>query len=190
MTNQIRCVFGEVPTDLKQFITTSQIVQAEAMKYFIEFWRMNKGERNGILWWNLRDGWPIISDAIVDYYGSKKLAYQYIKRVQTDVCVMMGDARNGKHPVIAVNDTREKISIFITVKDAETGKTVLSKNVTLTENGKASGGYIQAGGNTKMFLIEWEAKGKKFFNHYLAYNPPIKLDDNMKLIQKTGFIHY
>ncbi len=144
MTNQIKCVFGEVPTDLKQFITASQIVQAEAMKYFIEFWRMNKGERNGILWWNLRDGWPIISDAIVDYYGSKKLAYQYIKRVQTDVCVMMGDARNGKHPVIAVNDSRENVSISITVKDAETGKTVLSKNLTLAENGKASAGFIQA----------------------------------------------
>ncbi len=56
MTNQIKCVFGEVPTDLNQFIIASQIVQAEAMKYFIEFWRMNKGERNGILWWNL-EGW-------------------------------------------------------------------------------------------------------------------------------------
>ncbi len=180
MTNQIKCVFGEVPTDLKQFITASQIVQAEAMKYFIEFWRMNKGERNGILWWNLRDGWPIISDAIVDYYGGKKLAYKYIKGVQTDVCVMIGDAMNGKHPVIAVNDTREKISFIITVKDAETGKTVLVKNVTLAENGKASAGFVQASGSTKMFFIEWEVKGKKFFNHYLAYNPPIQLEEYLK----------
>jgi beta-mannosidase len=188
MTNQIKCVFGEVPTDLKQFITASQIVQAEALKYFIEFWRMNKGERNGIIWWNLRDGWPIVSDAIVDYYGSKKLAYRYVKRVQTDVCVMMGDAKNGKHPVIAVNDSREKISIFITVKDAETGKTVLSKNLNLAENGKSSGGFIRAGNSTKMYLIEWEVKGRKFFNHYLEYNPPIQFDEYMKRIQKTGLI--
>ena len=129
------------------------------------------------------DGWPIISDAIVDYYGGKKLACQCIKRVQTDLCVMMGDARNGKHPVIAVNDTREKNSIFITVKDAETGKTVLSINVTLSENGKASGGFVQVSDSTKIFLIEWEVKGKKFFNHYLAYNPPIKLDEYMKWLR-------
>ena len=182
MTNQIKCVFGEVPTDLKQFITASQIVQAEAMKYFIEFWRMNKGERNGILWWNLRDGWPIISDAIVDYYGNKKLAYHFIKRVQTDVCVMMGDARNGRHPVIAVNDSRKNESLSITVKDAETGQTILSNNLILAENGKASAGFVQASGSMKMFLIEWEVNGTKFFNHYLAYNPPIRLEEYLKWI--------
>ena len=65
MVNQIREVFGECPMELEDFVTASQIVQAEAKKYFIEFWRMNKGQRNGILWWNLRDGWPIVSDAIV-----------------------------------------------------------------------------------------------------------------------------
>jgi beta-mannosidase len=154
------------------------------MKYFIEFWRMNKGERNGILWWNLRDGWPIISDAIVDYYGGKKLAYRFIKRVQTDVCVMMGDSRNGSFPVIVVNDSRESVTLSITIKDAETGKTVLNKNMSLAENGKNSAGFVRASGNTKLYLIEWEVKGKKFNNHYLAYNPPIQLDEYIKLIQK------
>jgi beta-mannosidase len=176
MTNQIQCVFGEVPTDLDQFITASQIVQAEAMKYFIEFWRMNKGERNGIIWWNLRDGWPIISDAIVDYYGGKKLAFQYIKRVQTDVCVMMGDPRNGSYPVMAVNDSRGVVNVTITVKDAETGKTVLNKVMNLGENARASAGLVPASGNTKLYLIEWEIAGKKYFNHYLAYNPPLQLE--------------
>jgi beta-mannosidase len=180
LTNQIKCVFGEVPTDLRQFITASQIVQAEAMKYFIEFWRMNKGDRNGILWWNLRDGWPIISDAIVDYYGSKKLAYHFIKQVQTDVCVMMGDPENAKHPVIAVNDTRRNVPVSITIKDAGTGQTVLRRNLTLPENGKASAGFIPVSGSTKMFLIEWEAEGKKYVNHYLSYKPPISLDEYLK----------
>ncbi len=180
MTNQIKCVFGEVPTDLKQFITASQIVQAEAMKYFIEFWRMNKGDRNGILWWNLRDGWPIVSDAIVDYYGSKKLAYQYIKRVQTDVCVMVGDARDKKHPVVAVNDTRENISIAVTIKDSDTRKTILSKSSVIPKNGKSQIGFIPETNTAKMWIIEWDVNGRKFFNHYLAYNPTIGLDEYMK----------
>lgn len=71
MTNQISKVFGEVPRDLNEFIAASQIVQAEAKKYFIEFWRTGRPYRCGILWWNLRDGWPILSDAVVDYYFSK-----------------------------------------------------------------------------------------------------------------------
>jgi beta-mannosidase len=52
-------------------VLASQISQAEADKFFIELSRMRKWQRTGILWWNLRDGWPIISDAVVDYYGRK-----------------------------------------------------------------------------------------------------------------------
>ena len=180
MTNQVKSVFGEIPTDLSQFISASQIVQAEAMKYFIEFWRMNKGERNGILWWNLRDGWPIISDAIVDYYGGKKLAYQYIKRVQTDVCVMIGDAAGRRHPVVAVNDTRDKVRISVMIKDADSDKTMLSKEMEIDGNGKVTVDFLPESGQTKMWLIEWELNGKKYKNHYLAYTPVIQLEQYTK----------
>jgi beta-mannosidase len=180
MTNQINAVFGEVPTELEKFITASQIVQAEAMKFFIELWRMDKGERTGILWWNLRDGWPIISDGIVDYYGSKKLAYYFIKQVQTDVCVMIGDAVNGKHQVVAVNDTRGNNNIKVTIKDADTQKTVFSKAAAIAKNGKVLLGSIPETNTAKMWIIEWEINGRKSFNHYLAYNPPLKLDEYLK----------
>ncbi|MDR1982085.1 MAG: glycoside hydrolase family 2, partial [Tannerellaceae bacterium] len=107
MINQIRELFGDVPTDLDRFIFASQAVQAEAKKFFIEFWRMDKFKRTGILWWNLRDGWPLVSDAVTDYFNGKKLAYYYIRQVQYDACVMIGDAnKEGNHPVVAVNDTR------------------------------------------------------------------------------------
>src|SRR5690606_21977057 len=66
MTNQVKILFGEVSDKLEDFIVASQIVQAEAMKYFVEFWRGDKPGRSGIIWWNVRDGWPILSDAVVD----------------------------------------------------------------------------------------------------------------------------
>ena len=37
------------------------------------------------------DGWPQVSDAIVDWYYTKKLAYHYIKRSQTPVCLMFDE---------------------------------------------------------------------------------------------------
>jgi len=180
MTNQIICVFGEVPKDLDQFITASQIVQAEAKKYFIEFWRMNKFDRNGILWWNLRDGWPVISDAVVDYYGGKKLSYSYIRKVQTDVCVMIGDAVNRKHPVVIVNDTREDVKGTLVIKDADTERTVFSKNFSVDKNGKIAAGSLPEPPDTRMWLIEWEIEGEKYSNHYLAYQPTINLDDYLE----------
>src|SRR5690606_4639738 len=82
MANQIREYFGDVPDTLETFAVASQIVQAEAKKYFIESTRQRKWRTSGILWWNLIDGWPQFSVAVVDYYFGKKLAYWYIRRVQ------------------------------------------------------------------------------------------------------------
>lgn len=185
MINQVRAVFGKVPHDLDTFIVASQIVQAEAMKYFVEFWRMNKFDRNGILWWNLRDGWPVISDAIVDYYGSKKLAYDYIKKVQKDVCVMIGDeglvddAPGKGHPVVLVNDTREAVSGMLTIRDADANRVVFSKRFQVGKNGKSVEGYLAKPGKTSLWIIEWEINGKVSSNHYLAYQPAISLEQYM-----------
>lgn len=136
MLNQVKCVFSEIPVDLDRFILASQIIQAEAKKFFIEFWRMNKFDRNGILWWNLRDGWPVISDAVVDYYYSKKLAYTYIKRVQTDVCVMIGDAKENGHPIVIVNDTRNPVEGDFSIRDADNDAILLNNSFKVNKNGK------------------------------------------------------
>ena len=173
MVNQIREVFGECPMELEDFITASQIVQAEAKKYFIEFWRSNKGERNGILWWNLRDGWPIISDAVVDYYGGKKLAYSYIKKVQTDVCVMIGDATASGHPVIAVNDTRGKKTVEIAISDIDSGKILLKKRILLNANGKLLIDHLPRVDKNSLWMIDYSVDGVDHQNHYLAYKPPM-----------------
>jgi len=178
MTNQIREVFGECPLELEDFVTASQIVQGEAKKYFIEFWRMNKGQRNGILWWNLRDGWPIVSDAIVDYYGGKKLAYHYIKNVQTDVCVMVGDIREGNtgHPVVVVNDTRNIQKVEITIKDKDSGRTILSKTVEVEANRKLKVEELPAVRKSELWLIDYIVDGKHYKNHYVAYKAPMKYE--------------
>lgn len=178
MVNQIREVFGDCPMELEDFVTASQIVQAEAKKYFIEFWRMNKGQRNGILWWNLRDGWPIISDAIVDYYGGKKLAYDYIKNVQTDVCVMVSDIYEGNtgHPVVVVNDTRNNQKVEITIKDKDSRRTLLSKTVEVEPNGKLKVDELPKVRNNELWLIEYKVNGETYNNHYVAYVPPMKFE--------------
>ena len=186
MIKQVEAVFGEVPRDLDTFIAASQIVQAEAMKYFIEFWRMNKFDRNGILWWNLRDGWPVISDAIVDYYGNKKLAYEYIRKVQQDVCVMIGDeglvedATGAGHPVVVVNDTREAATGDLTIREADSGKVLMSKPFRVSKNGKIIAGYLPDPGKTTLWIIEWKIREEVHTNHYLSYEPVISLDRYLK----------
>ena len=174
---QVKALFRDYPKDLDQFIFASQAVQAEAMKFFIEFWRMDKFRKSGIIWWNLRDGWPIISDAIVDYYNSKKLAYYYIRQVQSDVCVMIGDAREGNHPVVAVNDTREEQSGNVVVKDADTGETIFSSPFVIPANGKFVIGTISERSKQAMWLINFSIGKDNYTNHYLSGKAPFKLED-------------
>jgi beta-mannosidase len=187
MINQIKALFGDVPADLDRFIFASQAVQAEAMKFFIEFWRMDKFRKTGILWWNLRDGWPMVSDAITDYYCSKKTAYYYIRQVQYDACVMIGDAREGNHPVMAVNDTRTEKQGTVTVRDLSTKEVLFSGKFVIPANGKTVIGNIAETSAQSLWLIEYTIQNGKFTNHYLAGKAPFKLSDYEKWYKQLSF---
>lgn len=184
MTKQVSIIFGECPKELDEFIFASQAVQAEVMKYFVEFWRMDKFRKTGIIWWNLRDGWPIISDAIVDFYNSKKLAYYYIRQVQHNACVMIGDPDEGNHPVIAVNDTREEKSGSVTVKDADSGETLFLASFTIPSNGKILVGNIPEMPGNSMWLIDYTIGDESYTNHYLAGQVPFNLNDYKRWYKK------
>jgi beta-mannosidase len=174
MVHQINELFGFVPDNLKDFVRASQISQAEAMKYFIELFRTQKWDKSGIIWWNLKDGWPQFSEAAVDYYFSKKLVYYYIKRVQYPVCLMMQDPVNGLSAVIAANDTLEYVKGSYIVWIAENRKTVVSGSFDITPNVNKKLASIEIGESTpQMYIIEYEMEGKKFGNHYVAGNAPI-----------------
>ncbi len=187
MTKQIRILFGDVPTDLDDFIFASQSVQGEALKYFIELFRSGKFDtRTGILWWNIRDGWPIISDAVTDWYFRPKRAYRYIKQAQTDVCVMICDAEDGSHPIVAVNDTRQPARCRITVRDASSGRIVWKGSTRLDANGRAEAARLKHPEGQGIWLIEYSVDGAApSFNHYLYGDPPFSLSDYRKLLEDS-----
>ena len=189
MLNQIRLLFGEVPDKLEDFIFASQSVQAEAMKYFIEMWRGKKFEgKTGIIWWNLRDGWPIISDAIVDYYNSKKMAYRFIWNAQRDVCVLMNDPTDKGYPLIGVNDTRCAQNGILSVTDVASGKQVYEGKFQIPANAKTQIAFLPKQQGQGVLLIRYQTGGKTYTNHYLYGNAPFDLKNYRKLLQKAKII--
>jgi beta-mannosidase len=122
----------------------------------------------------------------VDYYNSKKLAYYYIRQVQHNACVMIGDPRDGKHPVVAVNDTREAKSGTVVVRDADTGETIFSASFDIPVNGKAEIGNIPQKHTQAMWLIDYTVGKEKYTNHYLAGEAPFKLDDYQRWYKKLN----
>lgn len=187
MINQVRLLFGDVPTDLDEFIFASQSVQAEAMKYFIEKFRGHKFEPNtGMLWWNIRDGWPLISDAIVDWYNSPKMAYWFIRNAQTDVCALMNDAENGGYPLVVANDTREPARGTVSVTDVKSGAVVFTGEYEVEANGKQTVTMIPERQGQGIFKISYTGRGgEKLENHYLYGKAPYDLKEYRKLLKKT-----
>jgi beta-mannosidase len=186
MTNQVKILFGLIPKDLDDFIIASQSVQAEAMKYFVEMWRGDKPNRSGIIWWNIRDGWPVLSDAVTDYYNSKKLAFHFLKTVHENVCVFVNDAKGGSHPLVVVNDTRMPSKGNVLVTDIATGKEIYKGSFTIAANDRMWIADLPEMSGQGILLIRYDVDGKKLANHYLYGAPPFKLSDYRNWLKKTN----
>jgi beta-mannosidase len=187
MANQVKELFGSVPDNLEAYILASQISQAEAKKFFVEMTRLKKWRSTGLIWWNVMDGWPQFSDAIVDYYFDKKLAYYFIRRVQQPVCVMIDEPQDWHCRVVVGNDSREDASGHYRVWDADSGETLLEGDYTSKANENLEAGTIPVFHSDKrMFLIEWTANGKKYANHYLLGEPPFSLSQYRTWLPKIA----
>jgi beta-mannosidase len=86
LAKQMRYVdeFG-APTDINDLITKSQLYQALATSFNMEFCRSNKFRNSGLLIWQYDDIWPCMSWSLVDWYGTPKAAYYFLKRSSAPV---------------------------------------------------------------------------------------------------------
>ncbi len=173
MEKQVRELFGTVPDNLASYALASQISQAEAKKFFVELFRTMKWRRTGILWWNLMDGWPQFSDAIVDYYFNRKLAYQYLKRSQMPLCLVLREPSHWEQGLIACNDTRIDLKVRYSVTDQSSGQVVLEGEGTAWRDASTELGRIPFSmGSHRLYVIRWGSDLGTGANHYLAGNPP------------------
>ena len=193
MENQVRQLFGEVPTDPERYIFASQVSQAEAKKYFIERVRFDRPRKSGIIWWNLMDGWPQMSDAVVGYYFDKKLAYYYIRRAQAPFAIVCDELSDNHIRLYACNDTLTAKRGTFRVYDAETGVTLADGEFNAEENTSTQICAIPLFySDKKLIMIEWKldkeypvehvaACGR---NHYLCGFPTFDLDTYMRLVKE------
>ncbi len=176
MADQVRELFGSVPEALPEFVIASQISQAEAMKYFIESFRIRKWRTTGIIWWNVLDCWPQFSDAVVDYYFGKKLAYWYIRRSQLPVCIAVDEPESWQSGVVACNDTLAEAEGTFAVTDADTGETLHAGPFRSPPNSSVRIGSVRVShGHHRLLLVSWETAAGRGGNHYCLGTPPLDL---------------
>ncbi len=190
MASHLDILFGDtVPDGLEDFALASQISQAEAFKYFIERFRSGKWERTGIIWWNLLDGWPQFSDAVVDYYYNRKLAYFTIARCQTPVCVMFRDPANSKRMELCVaNETQETKSVKYKVTDIESDKVIAEGEGEAAPLSTCDLTKFTAIKGQTLLLIEYTVDGKTYKNHYLTGEPTYDYKKVVDWYKKAGIL--
>ena len=190
MHKQVEQLFGEVPTNMDDYCLASQISQAEAKKYFIERVRLKMDRMGGVIWWNLLDGWPQMSDAVVDYYYNKKLAYNFIKRSSKNFIIAMDEMDSWGHDLVCCNSTFNQIEGSCRVYNLDSGEVLYENNFTAKPNCNTHLTKIKTMySEQKMLIIEWNIKGEKHFNTYLIGTPKYSLEEYKNWLEKIEKIN-
>lgn len=187
MCNQVKVMFKDKINNINDFALASQITQAEALKYFIEQTRMLKFNKSGIIWWNIQDGWPQFSDAVVDWYGNAKLAYYYIKKSQQPVTICMSEPSDWHIKVMVCNDTLNDINGKFEVFD-EDYAIIKSGDYNCEANSNTIVSQIRVlPSETKLFLLRLTTQeGEEILNHYITGYPPYRLEKYKGYLKKIS----
>ena len=187
MANQVQTLFINRIDNLDDFIIASQISQAEAMKYFIERMRKDYKRNGGVIWWNLIDGWPQISDAIVDYYFSKKLAYDYIKKSQQATLLIMNE-EDDELRLYCVSSERYKKKLSYEIIDAYNDTLVDKGEITTKPRDSFIVKNIKADDKTLLIIKFKDEKGNEIINHFHTHIIDIDLYKYINAMKKYGLI--
>lgn len=189
MASQIKVLFGVDPQNLEDFSLASQLSQAEADKFFIEHFRSAKWRKTGIIWWNLVDGWPQFSDAVVDYYYCKKIAYNVIKRSQEPLCLMLRETENNTLSLVGANEFLREKAVTFKVTDLSDNSVACDGNGVIDANNNSILATIPYDTvNNHFYVIEWKYDGQTYKNHYVSGPTPYDYEKYVSWMNKGGFL--
>ena len=187
MANQVMTLFTNEINTIEEFIMGSQISSSEGFKYFIERMRKDYDRNGGIIWWNIKDGWPQMSEAPLDYYFSKKLSYDYIKRSQQRNLIMMNEDPDGLNLYVVSSD-KQKHTLNYIIINAYTDELV-DEGVLKT---KPRSSYIVKKLNApdkQLLIIQYkDEKGNDYVNHFHTKIIDIDLYKYVDAMSKYGLL--
>lgn len=91
------------PSGMRNWVSVSQILQAEGIKMGCEALRQNYPGSTGSLYWQLNDNWPVISWSSIDYFGRWK-ALQYMAKKFYSPVLVSGILKTDSVIICASND--------------------------------------------------------------------------------------
>lgn len=157
------------------FITAVNFACAEDFKYAIEKFRREKFKRSGIIWWSLCDMWAMAFNySVADSDYNPKMPFYWIAASQ-EPRVIIGEKRDRKIIVHAVNDTLEEFSGVCEASFVDgNGNITENKEITFSSPANSSSEIARFDMPKEHTLLLF--KQGNIFNHLIAGHPPFAFE--------------
>ncbi len=154
----------------KEYCIALNLVCADIYKDVIEYTRVMRWSKTGVLWWSLCDMWPMLFNySLVDSDLNRKLPFDWIRQSQRALALMAVRDEVDSEPVLyAVNDTlEEKHGSYRMEAYDESGALVSTEKGTFSvaANSVAKLAPISERAR-RLLMIEWTCNGETHCNHY------------------------
>ncbi|MHA1986689.1 MAG: glycosyl hydrolase 2 galactose-binding domain-containing protein [Promethearchaeota archaeon] len=134
-----------IPQEFEHQVILSQITQAEAIEYGVEYWRQNRTDFHcmGSLYWQLNDCWPVASWSSLDYYGRWKALHYFAKRFYQP---LFASVREDSERVEfwVTNDLKESCEIKLEWKILNSEGEILKENTKTKQTSPCSSSEIES----------------------------------------------
>ncbi|MBE6611413.1 MAG: hypothetical protein E7632_02870 [Ruminococcaceae bacterium] len=154
----------------KDYTLAINIICAEIFKDVLEYSRIVKWSKTGIIWWSLYDMWPMAFNySVIDCDGNYKLPAHWIRQSQQAFLLAASRVEiGGEMSLYAANDTLtdHKVSYTVTAYGSDCQpRTIASGIVSQTKNSTSLIQRIAEPESPELWIIRWEEDGKVSYNH-------------------------
>lgn len=179
----------------KDYTLAINVVCAELFKDVIEYCRVKRWSKTGVLWWSLMDMWPMLFNySVIDSDGNRKLPYYWIRQSQQEFALCgVRVEQAGELVLYAANDTLKDYTTEYKViaYDVDGNSRMIASGICKQSRNSASMiQRIAESEQPEMWIIHWENDGKQYTNHVFTQKVSF---DVMKLWVKiigeeSGFV--
>ena len=181
-------------TQWKDYTLAINLLCAEMFKDVIEYCRVTRWSKTGVIWWSLMDMWPMLFNySVIDYEYNKKLPYFWIRQSQQNFALMgVRTELDGELALYAANDTRTTRTVQYTVTAySENGSArIIASGICRQEgNSAALIQRIAESDAPELWVIQWTENGVACFNHVFTQKASFEtMREWVKIIgQQQGF---
>jgi len=164
------------PKDFASLIYTSQLLQADAIRYGVEHWRRNRGRCMGAIYWQLNDCWPVISWSSLDYNLRWKALHYAAKRFFAPL--MISCKEEGELTSLSSVNVQVETPVQNTVQLCVANETMLDQECSVVWTLRDTKARILRGGEeqvrvaplSSLWLNEMEFKDMDRQGQYISYS--------------------